>query len=215
MCTLCRGWAATNRIFLVRSCAEGCLEMNTQECGQYQDVELWQKTLHFKTGCCFRWLFLRFPLISLALFALCLSTLRLWIYLESRFFCGDVWDSTFYTSEKLLFDEHFFQEEHQRKHPLISPSPLPLLTHPSAVPVSVLCGKQITEHIQVKNSWKREREREINSRTWTNILYIHPKPIQQNVFSSDFICLSSSINNLYLISHRTKGRNFNSCWFPL
>lgn len=63
---------------------------------------------------------------------------------------------------RLSFDEHFFQQQHQHKHPLISPSPLPPLTHPSAVPVSVLCGKQITEHIQVKNSWKRGRERERN-----------------------------------------------------
>lgn len=74
------------------------------------------------------------------------------IFIIFTTFPGAVWDSTLHRSERLSFDELFFQQQRQRKHPLVSPSPLPPLTHPSAVPVSVLCGKQIAEHIQVKNS---------------------------------------------------------------
>ena len=162
------------------------------------------KNVTFQNWPLFLVLFLQDALISLALFAL--STSRLWIYLSSQFFRGAVWDSTLYRSERLSFDEHFFQQQCQHKHPLISPSPLPPLTHPSAVPVSMLCGKQIAEHIQVKNSW--EREREMNSRTWTDVLHVRPKPIQQNLFSLDSICLSSSINNFYPISHRTERYKF-------
>lgn len=57
MCTLCSNWAATEGILLRRPYTEGCLEMHTQECRLYWDVELWQKTLHFKTGHCFWWWF--------------------------------------------------------------------------------------------------------------------------------------------------------------
>lgn len=78
-------------------------------------------------------------LISPALFfALHLSTFRLWIYWSLQPFCGAMWDFTLHRTErerpKLSFHEHFFLRRCQHKQLLISPSPIPAVTHPSAVP---------------------------------------------------------------------------------
>lgn len=80
--------------------------------------------------------------------------------------------------------------------------PLPLSHHsltPQLCQFQCCVGNKSQNTSRVKIAEKeRERERKMNSRTWTDILHVHPKPMQQNLFSSDSICLSGSINNFYL-----------------
>lgn len=135
--------------------------------------------------------FSQVALVSLALFALSLSTL--WVYWPPQLFCGAMWDSVLYRSERRSFEEHFFQQQCQHTHPLISPSPLPPLTHPSAVPMSVLCGKRIAGHIQAKNSWKRKKEKWIPEPGLTSYVYIQSQYIRICLAQILSVCMAPSV----------------------
>lgn len=133
-CTPYSDWASTKMISLRRAYTEG----GTHRRGQCWRVELWQKIVRFKSGHCL-WCFFTGCLdFSSSFFALHLSTFRLWIYWSLQPFCGAMWDFTLHRTErerpKLSFHEHFFLRRCQHKQLLISPSPIPAVTHPSAVP---------------------------------------------------------------------------------
>lgn len=103
-------------------------------------------------------------LISPALFALHLSTFRLWIYWSLQPFCGAVWEFTLHRTErkrpKLSFHEHFFRHRCQHKQLLISPSPIPAVTRSSVVPFQSCVWNKLQTTSRLKIAGKdREGEK--------------------------------------------------------